>query len=294
MADGRSLSAICHPPFAIRYLPSAICRLPMDTTWLNLAIQATEQNDLPRARELLRGYVRYHSKDAQGWLWLSRAAETPDERDYALARVQALQTHSHTPVPAPRIATPRPAVSKRTARSAPRVRMDLRQIAQWSIFAIAAILFFVVAIAVVPMFLGHRTLVVLSGSMEPAIPKGAAVIAQPVPSKNLQSGDVIIFSPSVDAPVPIIHRIVSIREKNGATVYTTKGDANNAPDPTEISLPPTAWTARVNIPLVGYVISFASSSLGIALLIVAPVLGILSTSAWDWLKRKRSALSAST
>ncbi len=276
----------------------------MDTTWLNLAIQAAERNETKRARELLRGYVRYHSKDEQGWLWLSRVAESSEEKSWAIKRAQAMNAGgAPTTIPSARASSviarkkiaDAPAAPK--TNPAPRAQnprgVSATQIALWGVFGVAAILFFVVAVAVIPMFLGNRTLVVLSGSMEPAIGKGAAVIAQPVASKTLKAGDVIIFSPSAEAQVPIIHRITAIREKTGTLYYTTKGDANNAPDPAEISLPATAWTVKITLPLIGYVISFASSPLGIVLLIVIPVVAMLVMSVREWLSKDRSTLSAS-
>ncbi|MBI3914898.1 MAG: signal peptidase I [Chloroflexi bacterium] len=284
----------------------------MDTTWLNLAIVASEQNDLRRARELLRGYVRYHSKDEQGWLWLSRVAESSAEKSWAIKRAQALNPNGAVAtipsVPAiSRVGssaiarkTLSPAPAKNKSAIIPRMIAQPRRLprlaafARVAILAIAALLFIVVAIAVVPMFVGNRTLVVLSGSMEPAISKGAVVIAQPVPSKSLRVGDVIIFSPNAEAQVPVIHRIFNIREKNGALYYTTKGDANNAPDPAEISLPATAWTVNLSLPGIGYIISFASSPMGIVFLIVLPILAMLALSAREWLKKDGSALSAST
>lgn len=281
----------------------------MDTTWLNLAIQAAERNDVARARELLRGYVRYHPKDDQGWLWLSRVAETSTEQRWAMQQLQNASSRVTPAVSQSNItarsksgAIPRAALKPATtsapkaklpapSRATARNRIAWRSFAQTAIFGVAAILFFVVAIAVIPMFLGARTLVVLSGSMEPAIPKGAAAIAQAVPSKSLQIGDVIIFSPSADAQIPIIHRIVNIREKNATLYYTTKGDANNSSDPSEISLPATAWKVGFNVALVGYVISFASSPLGIVLLIALPIVALIALSVFDAVKKNRPPFS---
>jgi signal peptidase I len=129
--------------------------------------------------------------------------------------------------------------------------------------------------------------VVMSGSMEPTIPVGAVVIAEPVPSKELENGDVIIFSPNADVTVPIIHRIVSVRVKDGTRYFTTQGDANPSADVAEVSLPATAWRMAHNVPLVGYLISYATSPFGTVILIVVPLLLLGILTIWDQLKRTR-------
>lgn len=77
-------------------------------------------------------------------------------------------------------------------------------------------------------------------------------------------GDVIIFKPNADsiAPNPIIHRIVKIDEKDGKTIYQTKGDHNSEQltksnniyntDETYITREQMIGKAVARIPLLGY------------------------------------------
>lgn len=80
-------------------------------------------------------------------------------------------------------------------------------------------------------FLGFAGATVLSGSMEPEIPKGSLVIVKHVDAAELQIGDDIMF---MTAPsTSFTHRIVDIEENwqnTGMRAFKTKGVANARPD----------------------------------------------------------------
>jgi len=130
-----------------------------------------------------------------------------------------------------------------------------------------------VIVGVMPMFLGFRTFVVVSGSMEPTISTGAIALSHSVPSDSLQVGDVIAYSPSSAAALPIIHRIVAITERKGQRYFTTRGDANTGND-AELNLPSSALQVTGSIPFVGYAVYYAAQPWGSVLLVWIP-LGML-------------------
>lgn len=74
-----------------------------------------------------------------------------------------------------------------------------------------------------PKFLGFSPLVVLSGSMEPAMYPGDVVIIREQAADKYRPGDVVTYLTGGNA---FTHRIVS--EENG--VFTLKGDNNNTAD----------------------------------------------------------------
>ncbi|MDE3088137.1 MAG: signal peptidase I [Chloroflexota bacterium] len=285
----------------------------MDETWLNMAIEAMQKNDLPHARGLLRGYVSYYRRDEQGWLWLSRVVEQPEERIQCLQRVLAInpgnvaaqrelaaltgklsrpaQPIPRAPVKPQPLAQPGPAHPP-IRRPAP--ALSWVGVVRWIALGLTLLLFLPIGATTFPVFLGNRTLVVMSGSMEPTIPVGAVVIAEPVPSRELEIGDVIIFSPNADVTVPIIHRIVSVRVKDGTRFFTTRGDANPSADVAEVSLPATAWRMTYNVPLVGYLISYATSPLGTVIFIVMPLLLLGILTIWEQLKRTRGSFASAS
>jgi signal peptidase I len=77
---------------------------------------------------------------------------------------------------------------------------------------------------------------VLTGSMRPAYPPGAAVITKPVSVHKLRPGMVVLFVPPGEH-VAFAHRITSVVNSSADPIITTKGDANKAPD---------AWHARID------------------------------------------------
>lgn len=78
--------------------------------------------------------------------------------------------------------------------------------------------------------------VILTGSMEPFIQPGDIVLVERFQEKEeieqLAVGDVILFKKE---DKDISHRIINIIEKQGMTLYQTKGDANQSPDTTWVS-----------------------------------------------------------
>ena len=78
-----------------------------------------------------------------------------------------------------------------------------------------------------PSFLGIKTYVIISGSMEPEIQIGDVVIAKKIKDEELKVGDIICFRQGHSV---ITHRISKVIETSTGTEYKTKGDNNNAED----------------------------------------------------------------
>lgn len=116
---------------------------------------------------------------------------------------------------------------------------------------------FLLAVGVGPHTGRYRTLTVLSGSMEPAIPAGAIVVVTPLPATQVRVGQVITYSiPEGDHHV-ISHRVVDVLHEGDRTVMQTKGDANEAVDPWLAEIDgDTAWQVSVAVPGVGRMINW--------------------------------------
>lgn len=86
-----------------------------------------------------------------------------------------------------------------------------------------------VAIACLPVawarIRGWQVYHVVSGSMEPQIPVGSLVFAEPVPPREIRQGDVIAFWSGNSV---IVHRVTENRAEERE--FVTKGDANTAED----------------------------------------------------------------
>ncbi|WP_422935618.1 signal peptidase I [Sinomonas sp. P47F7] len=118
--------------------------------------------------------------------------------------------------------------------------------------AVAAFLF----LGVGPRFLGYQTSTMLTGSMAPLINPGDVVVSVKVPASALKVGDIITYQIPVQDQRVETHRIVSLtRNSAGATIVTTKGDANNGSDPwTAVITDSAVYTEAAVIPHLGDVI----------------------------------------
>jgi len=120
---------------------------------------------------------------------------------------------------------------------------------------------------------GWQVDMVLSGSMEPAISTGSILVSCPVLSDEIRVGDIITFSGSGRDRF-ITHRVTAIERTNGL-IFTTKGDANNAEDPYRVPAENVVGKVLVQIPFLGFLLSFVKTPIGLILTLVIPGLLIL-------------------
>ena len=106
---------------------------------------------------------------------------------------------------------------------------------------------------------------VYSGSMEPAIMTGSALLS--VPSDFYLPGDVITFTHQGKT---ITHRIAEKSYENNSVTYKTKGDANEEADAFTISHESIQGKLAFSIPQLGYVFEYAKKPQGFILLVIVP------------------------
>lgn len=135
----------------------------------------------------------------------------------------------------------------------------------------------------IPGVFGIRPVVVLSGSMEPAIMTGDLIFIHDTDAAGVREGDVICYLTSGQA---VTHRVMSINTgEDGETRYITRGDANN----TEDRLPVTGeqiqgvWKGG-RIEKLGNFILFMQTTTGMILFIICPLLLFFI---WDIWRRHR-------
>ena len=98
---------------------------------------------------------------------------------------------------------------------------------------LAIIIFLIVIIVRAAAFkrydvFGYRFYMIMSGSMEPNIKIGDAVIAKETNTKELKQQDVIAFAHNNGAVT--VHRIINVYTEGDKKMYETQGDNNNTPD----------------------------------------------------------------
>lgn len=114
-----------------------------------------------------------------------------------------------------------------------------------------------------PIFIGYKPLVVLSGSMEPTYKVGS-IIYYEEKIDNIEAGDVIVFESGHASFVT--HRVKEVVDKE---TYITKGDANDSEDPEPVKLQSIKGKViKLNIPWLGYYIQYVNTNVGLVVVIV--------------------------
>lgn len=121
-----------------------------------------------------------------------------------------------------------------------------------------------------PWRLPFKPFLVTSGSMRPTIPEGSVVFVDRK-THQVKVGDIVTFLRPDNARENVTHRIASVEEKDGKILYKTKGDANNAQDIWSIRREAMWGKVLFSIPLLGYLISFTKTRLGVLLVVVLPL-----------------------
>lgn len=119
-----------------------------------------------------------------------------------------------------------------------------------------------------PLFFGYEFKTVLSGSMEPDIPTGSVIGIHNVEnSESFQKNDIITYQ-TTDKTL-VTHRIIEVEDKGEQ--YITQGDNNDAADVEPVLHQNIVGIySDIMIPYLGYVVYFASSPEGSALLMILP------------------------
>ena len=144
----------------------------------------------------------------------------------------------------------------------------------------------VFASATLPSLFGLKSMVVSSGSMEPAIRTGDAVLIRPVVDTSIIGlADVITFSP-YSAQGMVTHRVIEITQIDGGTYFRTQGDANDTPDANLAPADSVFGKVSLTLPRVGYLLYFASTLWGKLLLIGVPLIILMAQEVGGLLRSK--------
>jgi signal peptidase len=130
----------------------------------------------------------------------------------------------------------------------------------------------VAVISVVAPFAGLRPFVIRGSSMEPAIPRGALVLATDGADRAIVVGDVISFREANGTIVT--HRATAVVGTGDATLLTTKGDANRQADPTALPAGRVIGRVAMALPVLGFISSMLTMPSGIVSIVLL-ALGLL-------------------
>ena len=156
--------------------------------------------------------------------------------------------------------------------------VTLRRVCDTLLIAlILVVLFGVVLGRLVPMT-GRTTLIIGGGSMEPAIPIGAAVVVAAIPAAELAVGEVVSLRTGTNLKSIFTHRVTRIVQREDGLWLETKGDANTAVDPSLTSVANVIGRVDWSMPYAGYLLALLSVPSGVLFVIL--LAGLLLTVTW--------------
>jgi signal peptidase len=139
------------------------------------------------------------------------------------------------------------------------------------------------------LVLGYHTFSVLSGSMEPNIHTGDAVVDEPISPLEARVGDVVTFNDPSRGGELVTHRLRSVHPRGATVAMITKGDANTAVE--RWNVPANGSIGRVvyRLPSAGRAMAAIRGRYGRLLLIALPALCLgLYELTRIWRPRRRS------
>ncbi len=123
-----------------------------------------------------------------------------------------------------------------------------------------------------------QPLVVVSGSMEPAIMTGDLLVDRPRPTAELEPGEVVSVPSEVTGAI-ITHRVVAVEPAPDSTwLVTLKGDANDVQDGEVYEVGDTVWQPALQVAGAGtLVMTLTRPTVAIPLLVALVALFGLTT-----------------
>ena len=104
------------------------------------------------------------------------------------------------------------------------------------------------------LLLGGRALVVLSGSMEPALRTGDIAVTRTVHPDEVSVSDIVTFTDPSREDALVTHRVVRVARAEDRYAFVTKGDANGAVEQWTIASDGTMGVLIFRIPKVGFLL----------------------------------------
>jgi signal peptidase len=128
-----------------------------------------------------------------------------------------------------------------------RVRSQARWLLLDAREALVACLIGMLLASVVPVLLGWKSTVVVSGSMMPRIRPGDVITAAPAPDR-VKVGTVVLVDDPAHPGELLMHRVIRFDD---ADRMITKGDANQTADTTPVPMANLVGIPRIRIPYIG-------------------------------------------
>lgn len=136
-----------------------------------------------------------------------------------------------------------------------------KKVAKKVIDVIFVVIIIFVSVILLSNYMGFKTYVVRSGSMEPAIHTASvAIVNERRDFHDVEVGDVVAFK--LQTGELVTHRVVELSKIDGITWGMTKGDNNEVADGYTVNIQNYYGTTIYSIPKLGYVVDWLSSTPG--------------------------------
>ena len=165
------------------------------------------------------------------------------------------------------------ALRLREGAALPALRLA-RGLARFVLFVAVGLAIGIGAALLAPFAFDARPLVVLSGSMEPALGTGDVTVVRQVAPVDARPGDIVTFRDPADAERLITHRVRSMTIQGDAVEFVTRGDANNVSERWRVAANGEIGRVLYRIPELGWVLSFARAK-GLFVLLLGAALVLL-------------------
>lgn len=125
-----------------------------------------------------------------------------------------------------------------------------------------------------PLAFNARPLVVLSGSMTPALRTGDVSVVRSIAPLDARPGDIVTFRDPDNGERLITHRVRAMHVQGDAVVFRTRGDANNVSEHWRVPASGEIGRLIYRIPKLGWVLAYARTK-GLFVLMLGGALALL-------------------
>jgi signal peptidase I len=146
----------------------------------------------------------------------------------------------------------------------PKWALTAMKVGEYVGIVLVVLLMSMVVLALLAPHYGWRADVVLSGSMEPALPVGSVEVTKPVNPEDIKVGDIITFRSPTNGKL-MSHRVAAVQQDESYQ-FRTKGDSNEGVDPYLIPAENVVGRVCLEVPHLGRVVEYLKSPMGFILL----------------------------
>jgi signal peptidase len=144
--------------------------------------------------------------------------------------------------------------------AAVRLGAPLRGLLRFAVWTLAGFAVGIALALALPFLFDARPLVVLSGSMEPALDTGDVVVVQRIAPLDARRGDIVTFRDPEQPGRLVTHRVRSLRVHDGRVRFVTRGDANNTSERWQVEAGGQISRVLYRVPDLGHVLVLLRST----------------------------------